>query len=427
MEESRMSINLQHKLSKLCPTCGEEMGWDEEYIVWCESCEYNMNPSSSEPVVKKLDLIYEKLGKRFGESLLQQVSQTQSLKPGMSFARLVAMFLATLVHTVSLFCLLGSIIFMVKWQEHLLFLVPGLFLLALSWVTRPRFGKLEDHEMIVAREELPELYRLIDTMCEAAGVRPIDGIIVDHQFNASVRTIGIRGKRILTIGLPLLTILPKDERLALLGHEIGHFANRDVARSVFVGSAIGTLANWHDLLDVQHVDEIEGFFGILSALFMKGLALIPYGLFLLITHLLWQDRQRAEYYADLVGAELSGTKASVSLMEKILFHQIFHHTVRKACITGTASTLLEQFRRKIEALPNKEFRRLRRVAELELSKLNYTHPPNAYRIQFLQYQPTYTSRISLTEEQNKKINRELAKHEERITDTLNGEYLSSLY
>jgi heat shock protein HtpX len=422
-----MSVSVQIKGSKICPSCGADMGWDEEYIVWCEACEYNINPSHKQEYVKKLDLIYEKLGRRFGESMLQQVSERQSLRPGFSFSRLAAYVLAAAVHLVSLFFLVSSIYFIAQWQESIWFAVLGLFLLALSWVTRPRFGKLDKSEQIVPREELPELYHVVDKLCETAGVRPIDGIIIDQEFNASVRTVGVRGKRILTIGLPLFTILPKDERMALLGHEIGHFANNDVARSIFVGGAIGTLATWYDLLDVQHVDEIEGIFGIISGFFMKGLALIPYVLFMLIIHLSWHDSQRAEYFADLVGAELSGTKSSISLMEKIQFDQIFYHVVRKAAVTNSSSSLLDQFRKKVEELPSKEFRRLKRVSELELSKLNYTHPPNAYRIQFLNSQNFYSSRISLTVEQNKKIDRELAKHEERVQDTLVGEYLASLY
>jgi heat shock protein HtpX len=422
-----MSGSAQVKVSEICPSCGANMGWDEEYVVWCEECEYNINPSHKQESVKKLDLIYEKLGRRFGESMLHQVSERQSMRPGFSFARFVAYVLATAVHMVSLFFLVSSLYFISQWQDSIWFAVLGLFLLALSWVTRPRFGKLDKSEQVVCREEIPEFYNVVDKLCETAGVRPVDGIIIDHEYNASVRTVGIRGKRILTIGLPLFTILPKDERMALLGHEIGHFANNDVARSIFVGGAIGTLATWYDLLDVQHVDEIEGIFGIISGFFMKGLALIPYGLYMLMIHLLWHDSQRAEYFADLVGAELSGTKSFIHLMEKIQFDQIFYHVVRKAAVINSSSSLLDHFRKKVEELPSKEYRRLKRVSELELSKLNYTHPPNAYRIQFLNSQNHYSSRVSLTVEQNKKIDRELAKHEDRVQDTLVGEYLASLY
>jgi heat shock protein HtpX len=422
-----MSVGLQKKSSEICPSCGADMGWDEEYIVWCEACEYNVNPAHKEKYVRKLDLIYEKLGRKFGEAMLQQVCERQSLRPGFRFPRLIVYLLATFVHTVSLFFLLGSIYFLTKWQDHWLFALLGLFLIGVAWVTRPRLGKLDKSEKIVSREEHPELYKVMDNLCGAAGVRPVDGIVIDHLFNASVRTVGLRGKRILTLGLPLFTILPKDERLALLGHEIGHFANGDAARSVYVGGAIDTLAMWHDLLDVQHVDEIEGVFGIVSGFFMKGVALIPYGLYLLIIHLLWQDKQRAEYYADLVGAELSGTKASITLMEKILFDQTFYHVVQKSAVTKNRSSLLFNLREKVAELPSKEIRRLKRVSQLELSQLNLTHPPNAYRIKFLEKQPFYTSRVNITDEQNRKIDRELAKHEERVEDTLVGQYMDLLY
>jgi heat shock protein HtpX len=82
---------------------------------------------------------------------------------------------------------------------------------------------------------------------------------------------------------------------------------------------------------------VEGIFGLILAIFMKGVALIPYGLYLIMIHLLWQDKQRVEYYADLVSADLTGTKASVSLMEKILYSQVFFHTVQKAAVTKGGS------------------------------------------------------------------------------------------
>jgi heat shock protein HtpX len=240
-----LSVGLQKKLEEACPSCGEMMAWDDEYIVWCENCDHNINPSCKEESLKRLDVIYEKLGRKFGASMLHQVSERQSLRPGFSLPRLLAYLLASCVHMISLLFLVGSIYCIVNWDGRFWFVLFGLFLLGLSWVTRPRFGKLEKHETIVSREEHPALYKIVDDLCGAAGVRPIDGIIIDQQFNASVTTIGLRGKKILTIGLPLFTILPKEERLALLGHEVGHIANRDLGRSVFVGGAITTLTTWY--------------------------------------------------------------------------------------------------------------------------------------------------------------------------------------
>lgn len=56
-------------------------------------------------------------------------------------------------------------------------------------------------------------------------------VAVNGETNASVSTYGLRRRRLLTIGLGLWEILGTGQRIALLGHELGHYANGDTARA----------------------------------------------------------------------------------------------------------------------------------------------------------------------------------------------------
>jgi hypothetical protein len=53
--------------------------------------------------------------------------------------------------------------------------------------------------------------------------------------------VGLRRRRVVHIGIPLWFTLEPQPRVAVLGHEVGHFVNGDLRRSLLVGSSIDTL------------------------------------------------------------------------------------------------------------------------------------------------------------------------------------------
>ncbi|WP_328822533.1 M48 family metalloprotease [Micromonospora rubida] len=55
---------------------------------------------------------------------------------------------------------------------------------------------------------------------------------MDGALNAYATAVGPRRRRVLCLGLPLWGSLPAQERVALLGHELGHFVNGDPRRSL---------------------------------------------------------------------------------------------------------------------------------------------------------------------------------------------------
>lgn len=81
-------------------------------------------------------------------------------------------------------------------------------------------------------EDAPELAAEIDRLRREAGAPPLDGVVLDAELNAAAasapRAFGLLGeRRYLVLGLPLLHLLGRDEVLAIVAHEFGHFRSEN--------------------------------------------------------------------------------------------------------------------------------------------------------------------------------------------------------
>src|SRR6266702_8615590 len=103
------------------------------------------------------------------------------------------------------------------------------------------------------REEAPLLFRLIDKVAAAADTKTADQLVVDDEFNASWAILGLRRKRVLTLGMPLFMALDDQERVSLLAHELAHARNGDASRGLFMFSAIRGLMGWYIVLAPHYV------------------------------------------------------------------------------------------------------------------------------------------------------------------------------
>ena len=98
----------------------------------------------------------------------------------------------------------------------------------LVWLTRPihRFDGTE-----IKPEQAPEFFRTIDALREKLSVSSRLRVLVDDDFNASAAetrgALGFLGRQqTLTLGIPLLCVLSREQMLAVIGHELGHFSRR---------------------------------------------------------------------------------------------------------------------------------------------------------------------------------------------------------
>jgi Zn-dependent protease with chaperone function len=104
----------------------------------------------------------------------------------------------------------------------------------------------------------------------------------------------------------------------------------------------------------------------------------------LIQLIAYRDQQRAEYYADFLGATVSGSGAAKRALKKLFlaldFDFVMHTTAR-------GENVLDRFLYRAEQLPEREQERLRRLSDMQLFRINVTHPPTQYRIGFLETEP----------------------------------------
>jgi Zn-dependent protease with chaperone function len=81
----------------------------------------------------------------------------------------------------------------------------------------------------LTKEQAPDLFALIETLCSQADALPIYRVLMTGEFHASVEQLprlGVFGwhQNTLLLGLPLLKCLTGEQFKALLAHELGHLS-----------------------------------------------------------------------------------------------------------------------------------------------------------------------------------------------------------
>ncbi|HEX6150868.1 M48 family metallopeptidase [Nocardioides sp.] len=92
----------------------------------------------------------------------------------------------------------------------------------------------EPSGLVVSAQDQPELWSEVHEIAEAVGTRAPDEIRLVAEVNASVweqsRFLGlIGGRRVMTVGAPLVLGLTRRQLRAVLAHEMGHFSHRHTA------------------------------------------------------------------------------------------------------------------------------------------------------------------------------------------------------
>lgn len=406
-----------------CASCGQMIDVHPGYVKWCEHCLDNVKGNKSEEQQSRLERMYTAFGERAGKALYEKEHNRRAEKPAFTVQSAMAYILATGIHLISAILLLLAVYLFIAKTDSIAAIVSGFLLLGVSWLARPRLPGLEKGEHILTREDLPELYEVLDRLCADMGSRQIDGIILNGEYNASIQMIGIKNKVILRLGLPLLSVLEEQETAALIGHEIGHLINGDLTRKSYIGYALFTVYTWIELLEPTS-EQMQFEYTVLewvSAYVQKLLAFFPKVLFYSLLYLLFHNSQRAEYFADDVAAKVAGREASISLMEKLGYDPVYYYAIRKAALTAKQSffdILTEQF----ADMPDKEKRRLHKIGELEKSKIDDTHPPTCYRINYLKSRDSRVPIITPDSGKMNKIKQELAPYQPDIGRGIVEEY-----
>jgi Zn-dependent protease with chaperone function len=411
--------------STACPTCGVALPVLEPYMTWCHECGWNLKAPDTPPPKSRLDALYARAGVHLDSRLVTQLSRAEQLSPRLTSTRVAAYAIAGAVHLLNVALLAAIVLATLYAIHHPWAFVIVLFLLAVAYVLRPRPGKLPT-KGVVGREDAPNLYALCDEIAAALGTKPIHLLVIDARFNAEWAILGWRRRRTLTLGLPLLAMVPPQARVALIAHEFAHARNGDSTRGFFVGSAVNALADWYGMLGPQEEGIAATGLEPLANLFLWILSRPIWWLLHVELQLLLRDSQRAEYLADLLAADVAGADAVVELHERLLletaFFAVVHHASRE-----TWESLLAEARLALDSVPERERERRRRVARLETVSLGSTHPPTGSRIDLVQRRSRGEPKVVVGEARSAAIDAELQSKRKSVESVLVDNYRASLY
>ena len=280
-------------------------------------------------------------------------------------------------------------------------------------VLRPRFGRLDGSATPLTRSAAPRLFRLVDDVALAVGARTPHVIAIDETFNAYAVAVGVRRRRVLCLGLPLWAALGPQQRVALLGHELGHFVNGDVRRGLLAQPAFTTLATAADLtrpVDDQSADVVSWFAAKAAQLFQLMISRTLLGLHFVLLSIALRDAQRSEYLADDMAAAVAGSAAATEMLDTLLAIEAVDTVVRRSARVGGGPA---QWRAAAaEALANLAPRlpAMRQLSLRDDVSLFMTHPPAGLRARLLDARPQRPPTVVLTAADAQLIDDELDRH-----------------
>lgn len=259
---------------------------------------------------------------RASARLFTEVTERPLTKPGRDAASWAAAAIAIVVHLFVIALVALGVLIVVRADSTfpLIPIIVGTALVGLAVLMRPRVGRPPKIEDTVDPAAAPTLYALVNQVAERLGSKPVWRIMLTADYSASFGIYGLRRRAVLTLGYPLWNLLEPQERVALLGHELGHAVNGDSQRGLLVGSSLGSLGELRAALligpsSTGHVMTIIG--SALSRIFLAVAALPVFGMGLVQERLLARSSQRAEYFADHLAATIAGVTHTTSMLDKL--------------------------------------------------------------------------------------------------------------
>jgi Zn-dependent protease with chaperone function len=346
--------------------------------------------------------------------------------------RVVGSVLAALVHLVTVLLVVGAAWFWTTPAFAVAKVIATVLLLTVAWEVRPRLGRLPTGDNVLTRASAPSSFAVLDEVARATGSRPPDVVVVSPQFNASVGRAGLRGRHVMTLGLPLWEALDDRQRLAALGHECGHEVNGDLRSTLLVGTAIESLHRWAWLLlpDMRATRRRTsvGAGGAMSSLFFIAEYLVPLVLLPIsvtigllavgLERIAARSGQRAEYRADELAAATAGTDAAVSALGQFFGAEHCMQAMFVALRSDRNADVWAAERRFMHSVTPTQRERWRRLASREQHRTDASHPPTLLRQEMLRSRPKVPGNVNVTTELLASMTAELTAHESMMARSL---------
>ena len=336
-------------MPETCPRCGERMTDTPGFTPWCPACEFNLLPGNRFGTAKARQ--------RQVDELMSASSEEESTRDRRR--RRSVLLIAGAVHGVPLALALGGLVLVAAFRSA--DAMAGAFIcLGLAIWLRPRFAKGNPDAVALHLEQLPELQRLLSSICEGLETRVPQRVELAPTFETTLTRLGLRQRRVLTIGAPMWLTLRRDERIATITIELARDATGDSRRNLFIRSAVDTLDRFLHLVDPT----IGGGRRRLRDLAVVAV-LMPYRLLFgwfvkrgadrLFTAT-QRQRRAAEHRADLTAAALAGSRATKSALGSALLGPGVMFTMNRARLRREG--LFEALEAYLDGMPDLERKRL---------------------------------------------------------------------
>lgn len=429
----KVDVEYGSGLHSACPNCATALVSAFSSVPWCPRCEWNLGcfePERRHPELgwRWLDRVLFNVAYRLSRELYQALPHRPLRPRGLTGSGLAITGIAVLMFAMWLW-VTGCGCWLILDDTRSWRVAPGVALLLIAVQLRPRFARLPRGLPTLDRQSAPVLFRLIDRIAVEAGTAVPHVVAVTPFVEAFGGVIGLRQRRVLGIGLPLWVSLNPQERVAVIAHELGHFAGGDPRRLLATQPAYQTLSTLAEM--TRPTLDADGVFRRvarhLGNVVSNGFQLAQL-LVMLMGH---RDAQRAEYRADEVAALVAGGPAAVGMLDACLTAEPIMVAVtrsaragraaaRDARRTGVAASPRNEAREwalgiataRDEAAPRLSVRRQLSVRD-EVS-VYADHPPTGLRIRRLLTLPTSPARVVLTPRESRRIDTELAPCYERF-------------
>jgi Zn-dependent protease with chaperone function len=400
-----------------CPRCRHRLA-SLRGARWCPECEWNLDAFDPErhdrPFGwKRLDRWAHRTAYRLNARQFAALAGREPAAPRTSPAR-VAVVVVSAGLLVAIVAMFAGGLLMIATDFPSLAIVPGALLVLIAIVMRPRFGRIDPLADRLSPQQAPTLFGLIGRVAAATGAPEPQLVVVDRRYNAAASAVGLRRRRVLVLGLPLWMILPAKQRVALLAHELGHFANGDIRRGPLTQLAFTTVGTAAALTrpSRNQLDRAGGLFAIISAYFTHLVMSVVSGVLTAIhAVLLWiamRDAQRAEYLADDRAATAAGSAAVRGLLDSAVTLDAVAPMLARA---ARASGEVAQWRAAVASSQQRLTDQLPVRHQLSVSEgasLFASHPPDGLRLRMVEARPWRDGTVGLSEAESVQIDAELA-------------------
>jgi len=358
------------------------------------------------------DSFTRRLDARVAEALDKRLVSRVGSGRSTWLAKVVAAILVTPVHLVSIGLAAGGIALLLLgagWWQWLM----AAFLLAVAWTTKPALsGRAAPGTVLVAPTQAPALTALVGEVSTLLGTPAPQEIRLCADLNAFVAPRRLRGRQ-LVLGAPLWTALGPQERMALLGHELGHLAHGDLLNLRYVGSAYRTLHRWEGLLDPTRSEVFAHSTPILARVLMVPPRLLVVGYGRLLDAVNSAASRRQELYADLASVVVAGTEGTVGCLEVTLMGEAVDVVANRAAVDPTRPDLGEAIATRMAGYDAEQRANARRRGESDRRSIDASHPPTVERLRLVESVEPSAAGIVLDLDRSRLIDKELAPYLQR--------------